>query len=84
MQSSVGKAASHGCFRMRKQDVEELYTMVQVGDIVTVRRERDTMIAQVFATPVAPVAAKTLAVAQNNGELQIASGEKATVETTEQ
>jgi lipoprotein-anchoring transpeptidase ErfK/SrfK len=84
VQSSVGKAVSHGCFRMRKQDVEELYTMVQVGDIVTVRRERDTMIAQVFATPVAPVAAKTLAVAQNNGELQIASGEKATVETTEQ
>jgi lipoprotein-anchoring transpeptidase ErfK/SrfK len=85
VQSSVGKAVSHGCFRMRKQDVEELYTMVQVGDTVTVRRERDAMIAQVFATPVAPVAAKTLAVAQNNaGEMQIASSEKATVETTEQ
>jgi lipoprotein-anchoring transpeptidase ErfK/SrfK len=38
VQSSVGKAVSHGCFRMRKQDVEELYTMVQVGDAVTVRR----------------------------------------------
>jgi lipoprotein-anchoring transpeptidase ErfK/SrfK len=84
VQSSVGKAVSHGCFRMRKQDVEELYTMVQVGDTVTIRRERDTMIAQVFATPVAPGAAKTLAVAQNNGELQIAASEKATVETTEQ
>lgn len=84
VQSSVGKAVSHGCFRMRKQDVEELYTMVQVGDTVMVRRERDAMIAQVFATPVAPVAAKALAVAQNNGELQIAAGEKATVETTEQ
>jgi hypothetical protein len=70
---------------MRKQDVEELYTMVQVGDTVLVRRERDAMIAQVFATPVAPVAAKTLAVAQNNaGEMQIAPSEKATVETTEQ
>lgn len=85
VQSSVGKAVSHGCFRMRKQDVEELYTMVQVGDTVTVRRDRDTMTAQVFATPVAPVAAKTLAVAQNNaGESQIAASEKATVETTEQ
>jgi lipoprotein-anchoring transpeptidase ErfK/SrfK len=85
VQSSVGKAVSHGCFRMRKQDVEELYTMVQVGDAVTVRRERDAMIAQVFATPVAPVASTTLAVAQNNaGELQIASSEKVTVETTEQ
>jgi lipoprotein-anchoring transpeptidase ErfK/SrfK len=85
VQSSVGKAVSHGCFRMRKQDVEELYTLVQVGDTVTIRRERDAMIAQMFATPLAPVAATTLAVAQNNaGELQIASSEKATVETTEQ
>jgi lipoprotein-anchoring transpeptidase ErfK/SrfK len=84
VQSSVGKAVSHGCFRMRKQDVEELYTMVQVGDTVTIRRERDAMIAQVFA-PIAPVAAKTLAVAQNNaGEMQIAASEKATVETAEQ
>jgi len=85
VQSSVGKAVSHGCFRMRKQDVEELYTMVQVGDTVTVRRERDAMIAQVFAAPIAPIAAKTLAVAQNNaGEMQIASSEKTAVETTEQ
>ena len=86
VQSSVGKAVSHGCFRMRKQDVEELYTMVQVGDTVTVRRERDAMIAQVFATPSSARPAVTLAAAtQNNaGEMQIASSEKATVETTEQ
>ena len=84
VQSSVGKAASHGCFRMREQDVEELYTMVQVGDTVTIRRERDAMIAQLFATPV-NAATNTLAtVAQSGGEMQIASSEKATVETTEQ
>ncbi|HYX54505.1 MAG TPA: L,D-transpeptidase, partial [Candidatus Limnocylindrales bacterium] len=46
--SSIGKAASHGCFRMGKQDVEDLYSRVQVGDTVTVRRERDAMIARVF------------------------------------
>ena len=51
VQSSIGKAISHGCFRMRKQDVEELYSLMQVGDTVTVRRERDAMIAQVFAAP---------------------------------
>src|SRR5689334_8655219 len=84
VQSSIGKAASHGCFRMRKQDVEELYTMVQIGDTVTVRRERDAMIARVFAAPVAPVAAKTLAAQNNAGEAQMASSEKAMVETTEQ
>jgi hypothetical protein len=71
---------------MRKEDVEELYTLVQVGDTVTVRRERDAMIAQVFAAPVAPAPAKTLAAAAQNGggEMQIASGEKVTVETTQQ
>lgn len=41
VQSSVGKAASHGCFRMKKKDVEELYRRVQVGDAVSVRGERD-------------------------------------------
>jgi lipoprotein-anchoring transpeptidase ErfK/SrfK len=86
VQSSIGKAASHGCFRMRKQDVEELYTLVQVGDTVLVRRERDAMIAKVFATPVNPAANTLTAAAQNSGsEMQMASsGEKATVETTQQ
>jgi|SRR6185312_366996 lipoprotein-anchoring transpeptidase ErfK/SrfK len=45
---SVGKAASHGCFRMARQDVEELYAQVKVGDRVIVRRERDELIARVF------------------------------------
>ncbi len=29
--SSIGKAASHGCIRMRNADVEELFTQVDVG-----------------------------------------------------
>jgi lipoprotein-anchoring transpeptidase ErfK/SrfK len=45
---SIGKAASHGCFRMARQDVEELYAQVKVGDRVIVRRERDELIARVF------------------------------------
>jgi L,D-transpeptidase ErfK/SrfK len=45
---SIGKAASHGCFRMAKQDVEELYAQVKVGDRVIVRRERDELIAKIF------------------------------------
>lgn len=83
VQSSVGKAASHGCFRMRKQDVEELYTLVQVGDTVTVRRERDAVIAQVFAEPTVP--AETLASqSSNNTETQMAAANVTTVETTQQ
>jgi lipoprotein-anchoring transpeptidase ErfK/SrfK len=46
--SSIGKAASHGCFRMAKKDVEELFKLVRVGDAVIVRGERDELVAQVF------------------------------------
>ena len=52
--SSIGKAASHGCFRMRQADVEDLYSRVQVGDAVIVRRERDELIAKIFAAPATP------------------------------
>src|SRR5579864_1051220 len=34
MPNSIGKAASHGCIRMRNHDVEELFELVQVGDPV--------------------------------------------------
>ena len=87
VQSSVGKAASHGCFRMRKQDVEELYTLVEIGDPVTVRRERDVMIAQVFAAPGnAPATVPVIAAAKTPGntEVQVASAAVTTVETAQQ
>ena len=84
VQSSVGKAISHGCFRMRKQDVEELYTLVQVGDTVMVRRERDAMIAKVFTAPTSAQPAVTLAAAAKQRIQAPASATTATVETTEQ
>ncbi|HYL37235.1 MAG TPA: L,D-transpeptidase [Bryobacteraceae bacterium] len=34
MPLSIGKAASHGCIRMRNRDVEELFNLVEVGDPV--------------------------------------------------
>jgi lipoprotein-anchoring transpeptidase ErfK/SrfK len=52
--SSIGKAASHGCFRMGQADVEDLYSRVRVGDTVIVRRERDELIAKIFAAPATP------------------------------
>jgi lipoprotein-anchoring transpeptidase ErfK/SrfK len=88
VQSSVGKAASHGCFRMRTRDVEELYSLVQVGDTVTVRRERNEMIAQVFSAPATTLAATNVLSAKTQSgsdDAQMASAsETATVETSEQ
>jgi L,D-transpeptidase catalytic domain len=46
--SSIGKAASHGCVRMAKKDLEELFELVQVGDVVVIRSERDEEVASIF------------------------------------
>lgn len=45
---SVGHAASHGCIRLRNRDVEQLFSMLQVGDVVQIRSERDDEMAQIF------------------------------------
>lgn len=36
---SIGRAASHGCIRMSKRDVEELFSLAQVGDTVDISDE---------------------------------------------
>ena len=48
--SSIGKAASHGCIRMRQQDLEELFDLVKVGTTVELRGARPDLLAQVLAT----------------------------------
>ncbi|HLH09998.1 MAG TPA: L,D-transpeptidase [Terriglobales bacterium] len=48
---SIGKAALHGCIRMAKHDLEELFTLVQVGDEVEIRGERDQETTRWFGTP---------------------------------
>ncbi len=45
---SIGHAASHGCIRLRNRDMEQLFTMLQVGDVVQIRGERDDEVAQIF------------------------------------
>src|SRR5215471_2513738 len=64
---SIGKAASHGCFRMGKKDVEELFTLVRVGDTVAVRGERDELVTQVFGAASGEVQVASAAVASADG-----------------
>lgn len=59
---SVGRAASHGCIRLRNRDAEKLFAMVRVGDGVDIRGERDEQIAEVFGN-----AAEQLEIAAVNG-----------------
>jgi hypothetical protein len=45
---SIGKAASHGCVRMAKADLEEFYEMVAAGDTVELVGERNEETALLF------------------------------------
>jgi lipoprotein-anchoring transpeptidase ErfK/SrfK len=47
---SIGRASSHGCIRLRNRDMERLFTMLRVGDVVEIRGERDEQVAQVFGS----------------------------------
>jgi lipoprotein-anchoring transpeptidase ErfK/SrfK len=48
VESSVGKAASHGCIRMHRNDLEQLFASVQVGDQVEIRDAGDDELASIF------------------------------------
>jgi lipoprotein-anchoring transpeptidase ErfK/SrfK len=51
---SIGKAASTGCIRMGKEDLEELFMLVEVGDAVQIVADRDEQIAEIFGAPEEP------------------------------
>jgi hypothetical protein len=60
---SIGKAASHGCIRMDKADLEEIYELVAVGDTVELVGERNEETAQLFGSgenPAMPAAQPVL------------------------
>jgi lipoprotein-anchoring transpeptidase ErfK/SrfK len=46
---SIGTAASHGCIRMRKHDLEELFGLVDTGTTVELHGERPPVMAMIFA-----------------------------------
>jgi lipoprotein-anchoring transpeptidase ErfK/SrfK len=62
---SIGQAASHGCIRLKNRDVELLYAMLHVGDVVDIRGERDEEIADIFG---GAVDAPTAEVARMSGQ----------------
>jgi lipoprotein-anchoring transpeptidase ErfK/SrfK len=54
VQSSVGKAVSHGCIRLRKHDIEALFAQVHVGTKVVIFGQRDAETIALFGGPAAP------------------------------
>lgn len=47
---SIGRAASHGCIRMRNHDIEQFFRMVRIGDVVEIRNARDEQSARIFGS----------------------------------
>jgi len=73
MPLSIGKAASHGCIRMRNRDVEDLFNRVQVGDAVELVTQVGPDLADAFAGPKAEpseTAGITVALATGVGDAQ--------------
>jgi L,D-transpeptidase ErfK/SrfK len=48
---SIGRSASHGCIRMRRQDVEELSELVHVGEPVELLDQATGELAKLFEMP---------------------------------
>lgn len=63
--NSIGKSASHGCIRVGRRDLEELFSLVKVGDEVEIRGERDAQTASVFGMA---AAAETVVAAVQPGQ----------------
>ncbi len=57
--NSIGKAASHGCIRMKTKEAEELFALVENGDTVELLGERTDQIAQILDAPATTTAAAT-------------------------
>jgi len=62
---SIGKSASHGCIRIGRRDLEELFVRVRVGDVVEIHGERDETVAAIFGASTTA----TTVVAQANSEI---------------
>lgn len=51
---SIGKSASHGCIRLRNEDIKDLFARVQVGDRVLLVSERTDEVAQLLGSAPSP------------------------------
>jgi lipoprotein-anchoring transpeptidase ErfK/SrfK len=65
---SIGKAASHGCIRMAKADLEELFAQVRPGDDVAIHAERNRQVVTIFGSEPETVAEDTMTVSVAGGQ----------------
>ena len=68
VQKSIGKAASHGCIRVGRKDLVDLFARVQVGDVVEIHGDRDELVAKTFGTSTTVITASAAAPASVTGQ----------------
>jgi hypothetical protein len=73
---SIGRAASHGCIRMAKADLEELYPLVEVGDTVEIVGQRDEETARLFGTGLTPAGAAQIELAAKSAAPAVTAAAK--------
>ena len=66
---SIGQAASHGCIRMAKHDVEELVDLVETGDEVRIITAADPETAEIFGSATGTSAATVVQTAAEEAAL---------------
>lgn len=79
--SSIGKAASHGCIRMGKADVEDLFSRVRVGDTVELVNTRNEETAQIFDDGPKPPAAPAVVLSAKANPAPVTNAPAATAVT---
>lgn len=65
---SIGHAASHGCIRMARPDLQQLFAQVRTGDTVEIVGERNEETAALFGAPETPTTSAATVVARNSDE----------------
>lgn len=75
---SIGKAASHGCIRLGKADLEDLYARVAVGDTVELIGQPNEETAELFGGAAQPATTTQLAKAEPPGAAAQSSAAPAT------
>lgn len=84
---SIGKAASHGCIRMARNDLEEFYELVAEGDTVELVGQRNEETARLFGDGPIPATQPAITVAAavpQSAPAQRADADAASTEKTDE
>ncbi len=72
---SIGRRASHGCIRLRNRDMQELFELVRVGDVVELRGTRSAELAEIFGSAAPGTDAKPASLSASAAVVTVTAGQ---------